>query len=261
MRNSTSTILRGRAFTLIELLLAIAIFSIVLVAMNTVFYSALRLRNKTEEAFDQAVPLQRTLSLIQRDLANVVAPGGILTGTLQSTPVYGLNQQSNSLSSQMGEGSAMTMVPIPGALQSSPFFFTSTGTISDSVPWADIQQVCYALMQPTNRTFGKTLVRCVTRNLLPVSSPDPPEEERLLDGVQDINFLYYDGLQWETTWDTTLMTNTLPLAIKVQIQLVPEPGQLMAQMPIELVVPFDVQARTTNQASQASSTGSSGSSL
>jgi len=72
--------------------------------------------------------------------------------------------------------------------------------------------------------------------------------------VQDMTFLYYDGLQWVPTWDTTQMTNTLPWAIKVQLLLTPKPGQMVAQAPIELVVPLDVQGRT-NQTSQASSTG------
>jgi prepilin-type N-terminal cleavage/methylation domain-containing protein len=35
---------------LLELLIAVAIFSIVLAAINAVFYGALRLRNKTTEA-------------------------------------------------------------------------------------------------------------------------------------------------------------------------------------------------------------------
>jgi general secretion pathway protein J len=246
---------RAYGFTLIELLLAITIFSIVLIAMNTVFYAALRLRNNTAEAFDQALPLDRAVSVIQHDLANLVPPGGIMAGPLQSTPVYGMSQSTNSNSIMATEGSAMTMVPIPGAIEPSPFFFTTTGTISDSVPWADLQQVAYVLMQPTNGTPGKSLVRCVTRNLLPVSAPDPPAQEWLLDGVQDITFLYYDGMQWQNFWDTTLMTNTLPLAIKVQIQMMPQPGQTIAQLPIELVVPIDVLGRTNTSSQASTSTG------
>ena len=249
---------RDGGFTLIELLLAMVIFSIVLVAMNMVFYSALRLRNKTAAVFEEALPLQRTLSVMKHDLANLVVPGGILSGTLQST-LAGTAQSTQTSSSSSGQsqaliGSAMTMIPIAGALESSPFFFTSTGTISDTGPWADIQQVSYILMQPTNNTPGKSLVRCVTRNLLPITSPDPPDREWLLNGVQDLLFYYYDGQQWQNVWDTTQTTNTLPLAIKVQILLLPEPGQRVAPSPIELVVPIDVQTRT-NQTTQSTSTG------
>jgi prepilin-type N-terminal cleavage/methylation domain-containing protein len=261
--NEIRTVKPSSAFTLIELLLAITIFSIVLVAMHMVFYTALQLRNKTEDAFNESVPLQRTLALMKKDIANLVAPGGILSGTLQSTQLgVGQTTQSSSSSSsslQATEGSALTMLPIPGAVDSSPFFFTSTGTISDTLPWADIQQVSYVLMQSGGQTAGKTLMRCVTRNLLPVSNPDPPEQERLLEGVQSMAFLFFDGLEWLDVWDSTqvttntVMTNSLPLAIKVQIQLVPEPGQRVAPLPIELVVPIDVQPRTTNETNQAAS--------
>jgi general secretion pathway protein J len=246
------------AFTLIELLLAITIFSIVLIAMNTVFYAALRLRNNTAEALDEALPLQRTVAVMQKDLANILPPGGILSGSLQSTPTYGLTSSTNgSSSSQSMIGSAMTQIPVLGAIESSPFFFTSTATISDGAPWGDIQQVSYVLMAPTNNLAGRSLVRCVTRNLLPVNSTDQPEKEWLLNGVQEMTFSYYDGLEWLPTWDTTQTTNTLPLAIKVQLTLTPKPGQIVAQSPIELVVPLDVQG-LTNQTSQATQSSGGG---
>ena len=66
---------------------------------------------------------------------------------------------------------------------------------------------------------GQDLVRAITRNLLPVTRRRMPEEKHtLLSGVQSLTFLYYDGTQWDATWDTTQQTN-LPLAIKVQIQM------------------------------------------
>ena len=46
----------------------------------------------------------------------------------------------------------------------------------------------------------------------------PEEKHAILSGVQSLTFLYYDGTQWDPTWDTTQQTN-LPLAIKVQIQM------------------------------------------
>jgi hypothetical protein len=230
----------------------VTIFSIVMVAINTVFYSALRLRNKTAEAFDRALPLQRALAVMKRDLANIVAPGGTLSGTLQST-ILGTAPSSSSQTSS--NGTPVTAIPIPGAAESSPFFYTSTGALEDTTPWADIQQVSYVLMPPTNGlAAGKDLVRCVTRNLLPVTTPDPPEQERLLGSVQDIFFLFYDGLQWQNVWDSTQTTNTLPQAIKVLIQLLPDEGQQLAPPPVQLVVPLYVQGRT-NQATQTSGGG------
>jgi hypothetical protein len=63
-----------------------------------------------------------------------------------------------------------------------------------------------------------------------------------LSGVQNLTFLYYDGTQWDTSWDTTQQTN-LPLAIKVQIDMASQPG-VAARGPLELVVPIDVLVTT-----------------
>ena len=75
-----------RGFTLLELILAILVFSIVLGAIHVVFFSAFRLRNHTTEAVARALPLQQTIAIIKRDLANLAPPGGTLSGQLQSSP-------------------------------------------------------------------------------------------------------------------------------------------------------------------------------
>ena len=49
----------ARAFTLIEVLLAVGIFAIVLFAINTVFFSALKLERATNRAVDARAPLNQ----------------------------------------------------------------------------------------------------------------------------------------------------------------------------------------------------------
>lgn len=252
-----------RAFTLLELLIAVAVFAIVLLAINAVFYSALRLRNKSAESLNKLAPLQRALSLMKMDIANIVPPGGTMSGSLQS-PLMGLAPSSSGYSampfstgSGASSGSLLTAIPVADAIESSPFFYTTTGSIDDNLPWPDIQQVSYVLVESTNGARGKDLVRCVTRNLLPADVPEYPARERLLSGVETFAFLYYDGLQWQTYWDSTQMTNSLPLAIKVLIQLAGDEKRLTPPAPIELVVPIYVQAQTnrtsqTNQTTQSS---------
>lgn len=252
----------AQAFTLLELLIAVVVFAIVLLAINVVFYSALKLRNKSAEALDKLAPLQRALTLMKMDIANIVPPGGTLSGSLQS-PLMGLSPASSSYSTagssagSAGSASSMlTTMPLVDAIESSPFFYTTTGSIDDNLPWPDIQQVSYILTESTNGAPGKDLVRCVTRNLLPADVPEYPSRERLLSGVETFAFLYYDGLQWQTYWDSTQMTNSLPLAIKVLIQLTGSEKRVTPPAPIELVVPIYVQSQT-NQASQTNQTAQS----
>jgi type II secretion system protein J len=241
MKSACSQSRRTQAFTLLEVLIASVAFAIVLASINAVFYGAVRLRNKAVDSFDQAVPMQHALAILKRDLANIVAPGGTLSGTLQTTPNTGQSGQSASaLLSQTTAG-------LPG--QSSPAFYTATGIIDETTPWAEVQKVSYFLTASTNGSFGKDLFRSVTRNLLP-SLVDQPVQQPLLSGVQTINFLFYDGTQWRDTWDSTTEQTKLPRAVKVQIGMAAEEKNRLAPPPIELVVPLLVDGGT-NSTSQA----------
>ncbi len=218
---------RGAAFTLIEVLIAVTIFAIVLAAINTVFYSALRLRNRSAASFDEALPVQQAVAIIKRDLANLVLPGGLLSGALQTTTL------TNAV-----------------AGQASPDFYTAAGQMDNMAPWADIERVSYVLVESTNRAPGLDLCRAATRNLLS-QTQDLPVQQRLLGGVQSLLFYFYDGNQWLDSWDSTAQTNNLPRAIKVQIQLAVQASAPSSPGPIELVVPLDAQAGT-NQTQVAS---------
>ncbi len=268
-RPDTAALAARDGFTLLELLIAVGVFAVVLVSINGVFYSALRLRNRTAEASEQAAPLQRALTLMKHDLSNIVPPGGRLSGSFRSqtmgaTTTFQQNTSTSTGTSTDGQSEADSLMdsllstPLANAFNSSPFFYTSTGALDDTTPWADIQQVCYVLVEPTNGAAGKDLVRCVTRNLLPVDALELPVQERLLGGVEDFEFLFFDGLQWQTYWDSAQMTNALPAAIKVLIQLQAGEKQQTVLAPIELVVPVPVQGWTneTTEASETSQTSS-----
>lgn len=231
----------AHAFTLIEVLLAVSIFAIVLVAIHSVFYGALRLRNKTTEALEQALPLQHTLTIIKRDLANIVLPGGTLFGELQTAQT--INSSTNSLS---------LLSPVQDAVpgQSSPAFFTATGILQDSFPWGEVERVSYFLAPPTNNTPGKDLIRSVTRNLLPVLQEEV-ENQWLMSGLDSMLFYFYDGIQWREDWDSTVEVGKLPRGIKVELQLAQDETERVRRAPIELVIPVMLQAGT-NSAAQSS---------
>jgi prepilin-type N-terminal cleavage/methylation domain-containing protein len=219
----------ARGFTLIEVLLAVAVFAIVLGAINSVFFGALRLRNKTTETLEAAVPLEQALNTIQRDLEGMMLPGGRFAGTF-STSVEGMSNNVAFIGERL-----------------TPDIFTTSGSVSDSARWADAQKVAYFLALPTNSaratvSEGKDLVRQVTANLLPVNVEEP-EVQWLMSGVQDMALQYYDGLVWSETWTYT----NLPTAIKVQLTLAADyTSSTKAPAPIELIVPVLVQVSTNS---------------
>jgi type II secretion system protein J len=218
----------GRAFTLIEMLLAVAICAIVLLAINGVFATALRLRDKTSDAVEEALPVSRALDILYRDLKGAVGPGGIYAGDFKC----GVQAVGATMGLSGEAGSA--------ALD----FYTSTGTISDRAPWGDLQEVFYELKASTDRNeASKDLVRCINRNLLPTTT-QTPEIQKLLRNVQTLEFDCYDGTQWQPTWDTSAGGTNLPVAVRIRIQLAPRPGEEASNLqPVEMVVALDTQTR------------------
>lgn len=233
-----SPVARHRGFTLMELLLAIVISAVVLAAINGVFFGAIRLRNRVAEQLNVAMPLQNALAVLRRDLMGIQLPDGEFSGRLNSNAML------------VGENETDTGTQI----------YTSTGPLTPDLPWGDIQRVAYVLRSPTNRTdsaAGRDLVRVVIRNPLPPVN-DEPVEQRLLSDVELLEFGFYDGQSWRTTWNSTNETLSLPRAIRATLTLSAprERGQGVAtanrQRPVhQLVVPIVLAARTNATAAEA----------
>lgn len=218
-----------QAFTLIEILLAVAIFAIVLVAINTVFFSALHLRTTTARALDESAPLQQALTLLRRDLLGAVPPGGTLARDFKSGAIGSGLGVANSTAASAG-------------LE----IHTSTGVLNDDVPWGDTQKVTYQLREPQDRTraTGKDLIRSVTRNLLPTAEEEPVEQW-LMGDVETLEFACYNGTDWRETWDTSLGDSGLPQAIRVRIQLAANrTADIRNRQPLEMLVLLVTRART-----------------
>jgi prepilin-type N-terminal cleavage/methylation domain-containing protein len=74
MKLNRTTRKDARAFTLIEVLLAVGIFAIVLFAINTVFFSALKLERATSRIVDARAPLNQAFAILRHDLQGAVQP-------------------------------------------------------------------------------------------------------------------------------------------------------------------------------------------
>ncbi|MGZ4964984.1 MAG: type II secretion system protein GspJ [Limisphaerales bacterium] len=207
--NTNRSVDSRKAFTLLEVLIAIAVSAIVLAAINMVFYSALHLRNRTMASLDESTPVDHALAIIRRDLANIVAPS-LTNYPLQSTIIS---------QSQFG--------------QITPDLYTATGQIDGLVPWGDVQKISYGLVPSADGT-SRDLIRLVSHNLL-ATTTEMPEQQWLLGGVKNIALHYFDGAQWADVWDTTTQSN-LPTAVKVDLDL--------ANTMMHMVVALDTQVRT-----------------
>jgi prepilin-type N-terminal cleavage/methylation domain-containing protein len=215
------------AFTLMEMLLALAVSAIVLAGIGSVFYSAMRLRERTTAMLDEAAPLHNALGLLKHDLLGAVPPDGVLAGDFKS----------GALTLGMGHVFGLQLS-------------TTTGVIRDDAPWGDLQEVVYELREPSNRKMqGKDLVRTTIRNLISTTQVEE-KEEWLMGNVESLEFLCFDGSDWRDSWDTSLTETNLPLAVRVRIQTVAAQNvDRRALQPIEMVIPLVTLARTNATAS------------
>lgn len=213
------------AFTLIEVLLATAMSAIVLAGIGGVFFSAMRLRERTASALDQAAPLYQAWEVIRRDLRGALPPG-VTAGDF----IAGVGGNTG-----MGQGVVLQ-------------FSTTTGHSIDHLLATDVQEVFYELRPSTRRTgsLGQDLVRSVNRNLLVTGVPET-EDQVLMERVESVEVTCFNGTDWRTMWDTSLTETNLPVAVRVRIQPeIPRDMDRRGFEPYELVVPLSSQVNSTS---------------
>jgi prepilin-type N-terminal cleavage/methylation domain-containing protein len=219
------------AFTLIEVLLALAISAVVLVAIQAVFATAVRLRDKTSYAIDESLPINAAFDIMRADLKGAVGPYGILAGPFKCGV--------GGMGSTMGASVNLAGIGLD--------FYSATGLIADEAPWGDLQEVFYQLVPPSDRSQpGQNLVRNVNRNVLGANNNQQvPETDLLMTQVESLDIECYDGFEWRTTWDTTQSDTNLPQAVLLRITPVAKENQdPRAIQPLQMLVQLTIQTRT-----------------
>lgn len=208
---------RQSAFTLLELIVASAMFAIIMAALSGVFFGTMKLRKRTDESLKGVHLLQQALMIIKSDLRSATIPGGVLSTNMTT---------SIELSSSGGTQFE---------------FHTASGLLNNFEPWPDIQRVTYYLRQPniTTATNGLDLVRGTTRNLL-ASVQEDFNEQTLLHDVAQIWFEFWDGTAWIPDWDSDTQIETesasAPEAIRFSIQFQQQPNEPQPRI-LQIAVP------------------------
>ena len=228
-RNSGNSRITSGGFTLIEVLLAVGIFAIVLFAINTVFFSALKLERATSRAVDARAPLNQAFAMLRQDLQGAVQP-------MTNSTLLPRNFTTGGRSGGLGSSQA-------GSLE----FYTTTGVTRDDAPWGDLQKVRYELVASADRATatGQNLVRVITRNVLATTTAEE-DEQLLMSDVESVEFLCYNGADWRNTWDTSAGDVGLPQAVRVCVQLATENQTKLSRQPLELLVPISTVLLTNS---------------
>lgn len=185
---------RRRAFTLIELLVALAIGAILAASMFGSLYIAFKARQSADAAVTPVRGSEMAMDLLRADIEAAQPPAGLLEGPFEGTQGTGPNG-SDVLS-----------------------FYNNGYSPAHQDGIGEIKQVTLTLEQLPSGDMG--LVRQVVGNLLSQVQVQP-DEEVICRNVVTFNLQYFDGLQWQTSWDSTQYGNALPAAVQVLLEIRP----------------------------------------
>ncbi len=198
-----------RGFTLLEMLLAMALTSVLAGSLYASMNTAFRGREAAQRALGPAARVSAALAIIQDDLTAAVVPAGLLAGEF------------------LGESSEREGGEPADVL----YFHARAADQSGLVPASPVVRVEY-LVAEDEETSEVVLERRTTANLL---APEEPEATAVAvcRGVRAFDVAYFSGTGWSESWDSTAMENALPLAVHVVVELEPsgegEPAYAMSR--------------------------------
>jgi len=182
-------------FTLLELLVAMALMGLVAMALYSSMYIGTKAKQSCYSAVKPYRALNPALEFIRKDLACALKPAGILSAQFQGTDQIGtVGNDADSL-----------------------LFYCTTYIPSENEIACDIIKTEYALEEHEGWD-GLVLVRRRTMNLLSPKTIEA-EEEVICRNIRALDVKYYDGYDWLDSWDSTTQDNELPLAAEVAITL------------------------------------------
>jgi len=178
-----------QGFTLLEVLIAIAIFSVVSLASFTIFDTVLRGDESSKLRSDRQNELQRAFFLIERDVMQIAKRSMRINGEAPSNVFI-----QTADDSFLADNQAMAFVRNG---------WTNPGLL---LPRSDMQSVAYRLEENTLERLHYNFVDAVVGQ--------EPKIRPLITNISDLSFEFYDGQNWQTKWSG----NSLPLAIAIEIE-------------------------------------------
>jgi len=189
-----------RAFTLLEMLAAMAMVATLAGALYASLSIAFKARNSATRSLEPVRKCSTAVALLRADFQAAAGPKGLLAGPM-------LGESQSSMAGQAGD---------------SVEFFAAISDVRYTGVAGDIRKIDISC-EPSADGSENILYRRVTSNLLSSQTVDP-EEQILCRGVRTFTLRYYDGTTWYDSWDSTAQGDLLPVAVEVTVELAPPPG-------------------------------------
>jgi prepilin-type N-terminal cleavage/methylation domain-containing protein len=197
-----SSVAHYKAFTLLELLVAMTLMVVTAACLYTALYTGFRAKKSAQLAVEPTSLAINAIELIKQDTYGVLPLGGTLAGSF-----LGTNAQDTK------------------GLDTDSLEFYTTHIYSDSSNLVGgLGKIELLLEEDDDEDLGEKregyrLMRKITTNLLSPKTTEP-EEQVLCRNVKSLNLRYYDEENgWLDEWDSTADANSLPLAMEIDIQV------------------------------------------
>ncbi|MDG1752894.1 MAG: type II secretion system minor pseudopilin GspJ [Thalassotalea sp.] len=181
--------LKSSGFTLIEVLLAIAIFAMISLASFSVFDGVIQSERFSNEKMQRLNDIQRAWLVIERDYLQIAQRSMRIEG---EAPLENFIHTENASFSSSDAGIAFVR-----------HGWTNPGLL---IPRSDLQSVAY-------RVYENTLER-LHFNFVDAVNGEEPKIRKLIEQVTAFNLEYF----YKNKWQNTLINNQLPQAIKLIIE-------------------------------------------
>lgn len=178
----------SQGFTLLEVLIAIAIFSVISMASFSIFETVLNSDTVTKERTERINELQRGFLIIERDVLQIAR---------RSVRFYGEAPQSGFLHTDIESYSSSEQ-----GIAFVRHGWTNPGLL---LPRSDMQSVAYQLNENT--------VERIHFNFVDAVLGEEPKVRALISKVESLSFEFYDGKKWQKT----LQESILPQAIAIEL--------------------------------------------
>lgn len=177
-------------FTLLEMLVAIAIFALLGIAANSVLQTVLKNDAVTKTFTEKLIAMQKSFAVISRDLSQMVARTPRLTESDRSQQIF-----------QVGENVLES--------HSQGLIFYRTGWLNPEgiLPRGTIQNVAYVHHEDK-----------LERWFFPYPDPilgDEPKKTVLMTGVLSVKYAFFINDKWQENADG----KTLPKAIAIELDI------------------------------------------
>jgi Tfp pilus assembly protein PilE len=248
---------RQAGLTLIELLIVLFMTVVLAVSITFAFANELRTQQREEKSratVDQADNFERQLTILLQgarlDATAASGSGSSTPSASRTTYFLGVSDGGSSLQGSDRVTFATTAPGIPSAALNDQSDFSTQQTTRG--PVGGLTEISIG-MNPVGSAGDKT---GLFERIQTPSDGDWTQggNESLLDSdISSIGFQFWDGEEWQDSWDTTVNTVALPQAVQVTYTLASDPSKTQYQFTV--VIPSSTTSYQNIYSTTATTSG------